>query len=485
LNATDLILNSKASLQKALTLLEETSQGTIFIVNDKDQIVGTVTDGDVRRCLLRNNDLDQKVEKMMNTSFTSLPANSDNVAILKVLNKDIKVVPLVDDENRVVDYATLKRIRNIPIASPSLLGNEINYVTDCIKTNWISSQGKYVKEFENLFSEYHENFYAVAVSNGTVAIHLALLALGIKPGDEIIVPNFTFAASVNAIIYCGAVPILVDIEKETLNLDLNEVERKITNKTKAILLVHLYGNVCDVEKAQTIANKHKLLLIEDCAESLGSKFNNRPTGVFGDAATFSFYGNKTITTGEGGMVLLKTKTANDLAIILRDHGMNKVRRYWHDHIGYNYRLTNLQAAIGVAQFEQLNSFVSRKIEIGKLYSEGLSSYASYFTIPYNKPHVTNSYWLYTILVKPNKLFKREDLRNYLALRGIETRPVFYPINIMPPYKIYGSGEYLVSEHVSKTGISLPSSVGISNEEVYHVLRSIESFIENAESASLI
>jgi perosamine synthetase len=256
--------------------------------------------------------------------------------------------------NQLVDYSTIYKLRSISIASPLLNGNELNYVTDCLKTNWISSQGKYVKEFERQFELYHENFNAVAVSNGTVALHLALEAIGIGENDEVLVPNLTFAASVNAIIYAKAIPVLVDISKETLNIDLNKIENLITKNTKAIMVVHLYGSPCDMNSIIEISKKYNLKIIEDCAEALGSYYYNRPVGVFGDVSTFSFYGNKTITTGEGGMVLFKDNEIAEKARVLRDHGMSKSKRYWHDFVGYNYRLTNIQAAIGVAQFERLN-----------------------------------------------------------------------------------------------------------------------------------
>ncbi|PWB24560.1 aminotransferase class I/II-fold pyridoxal phosphate-dependent enzyme [Flavobacterium sp. HTF] len=477
MDVKDVIINQDAKLRDALQLLDKLGLGILFIVDDFEKLVGVLTDGDIRRFLLLNGNLDNNVKDVMNTNFFSLSVDSDNETILNNINNKIKVIPLVDDLGKIVDYASINKLRRISISAPLLEGNELLYVTDCIKTNWISSQGKYVRSFEKLFSDYHENYSALAVSNGTVALHLALDALGIGEGDEVLVPNLTFAASINAIIYTGATPVLVDVERDSFNIDMDNIEKHITNKTKAIMPVHLYGQSCDMDKIVAISKKHNLLIIEDCAEALGSKYKNRPLGVFGDAATFSFFGNKTITTGEGGMVLFKDSVVANKGAVLRDHGMSKERRYWHDFVGYNYRLTNLQAAIGVAQFERLNEFVNAKRKLAESYNETLSKY-SFFQIPVEKQDTYSSYWLYTFLVKEEAPFTREELMNYLSKRGVETRPVFYPLHIMPPYKLFGNDENLkVSSDISVLGMSLPSSVSLSVVETNYICSCISSFID--------
>jgi perosamine synthetase len=355
------------------------------------------------------------------------------------------------------------------------------YVTDCLNQNWISSQGKYVKEFETLFSKYHLDFYSLAVSNGTVALHLALVALGIGEGDEVIVPNLTFAASVNAIIYTGAVPVVSEIDAETWNIDVKAAAELISDKTKAIMPVHLYGCPCEMDEVVLFAKKNNLLIIEDCAEALGSYYKNKPVGVFGDASTFSFFGNKTITTGEGGMILFKNKNIAERAEVLRDHGMNKSKRYWHDEVGYNYRLTNIQAAIGVAQFEQLNLFVNKKIQIASKYTDCLKKY-TYFQTPTQNKDIKNSYWLYTFLILKNAPFTRDDFAKYLNENQIETRPVFYTLDEMPPYKKFIKSKNLTnSVYVSKNGISLPSSVMLLDEEVEHICNVIDDFISTFDN----
>jgi perosamine synthetase len=469
-------INTKDNLRNALEKLNNSGLATLFVVDDQDILVGILTDGSIRRSLLQNVSLDSLVYEIMKTEFISFHIDTDNSKILAAINESVKIIPLVNDKKQLVDYSSITKIRRIAIAAPLLNGNELAYVTDCIKTNWISSQGKYVKQFENMFTDYHHGFYSLAVSNGTVALHLALIALGINEDHEVIVPNLTFAASVNSIIYTGAKPILIDVERESFNMDVDKIENAITTKTKAIMVVHLYGNPCKMNEILSIANKYNLYVIEDCAEALGSFYDGKPVGVFGDVSTFSFYGNKTITTGEGGMVLFKSEKIAQHAAILRDHGMSRTKRYWHEEVGYNYRITNIQAAIGVAQFERLDEFVSAKRKIALTYSEILSKH-KFFLLPKVESCSINSYWLFTCVITSNAPFTRDELMNYLNNHGIETRPVFYPMSQMPPYaKDAQSISYEVSEEISTNGFSLPSSVNLTELELVYICNTINSFI---------
>jgi perosamine synthetase len=477
-----LTIHSGDNLRKALENLNMSGLATLFVVDANKMVIGILTDGSIRRSLLSDFTLDSFVMDVMKTEFISFPVNTDNAVILGAINDSVKVIPLVDEHNRLVDYASINKIRRISIAGPLLVGNELAYVTECIKTNWISSQGKYVKLFEDLFSQYHNNYPALAVSNGTVALHLALVALGIGRSDEVLVPDLTFAATANAVIYAGAKPVLVDVDPVSWNLDVDKIENLITPKTRAIMPVHLYGNPCKMDAIMDLAKRYDLFVIEDCAEALGSFFKNHPVGTFGDAATFSFYGNKTITTGEGGMIVFKDKAVAERAAMLRDHGMKKTKRYWHEEVGYNYRLTNLQAAIGVAQFERLGDFVSAKRRIGKVYNEALEQF-EYFQRPVENMETVNSYWLYTCLVKPEAPFSRDELMEFLGQNGIETRPVFYPMHIMPPYTTFGKAENLKnSQLISDCGISLPSSVNLSEVELVYICKIISQFINSLKPA---
>lgn len=472
----EIVINTNDTIRTALEKLNSNGLSTVFVQDENLVLVGIITDGIIRRFLLNNkSDLTDMVTNLMKKDFVSFPSGTETVTILNALNESVKIIPIVNEKKQIIDYCSINKLRSIPIASPLLNGNELSYVTDCLKTNWISSQGKYVKEFENQFQIYHNNFSAVAVSNGTVALHLALESLNIGVNDEVIVPDLTFAASVNAIIYTGAKPVLVDISVETLNIDINQIENLITNKTKAIMVVHLYGNPCNMDSIIKIAKKYNLFIIEDCAEALGSLYKNKPVGVFGDVATFSFYGNKTITTGEGGMIIFKNSDIADKAKVLRDHGMSKSKRYWHEFVGYNYRLTNLQAAIGVAQFERLSEFVNSKRQIANNYNKTLEKY-EYFQIPFEENTSINSYWLYTCLVKQNKFFSRDEIMEYLEVHGIETRPVFYPMHRMPPYVQFAKSNYDIADYVSNNGFSLPSSVSLTDEEQKYINKIIEKFI---------
>lgn len=477
MDINDIIINEDKGLKEGLNQLDKIGLGVLFVVDKKYKLCGIVTDGDIRRYLIDKSNLDIEIKNVMNTNYTALSINSNNSKILNELNSKIKIIPLLNEKEEVVDYASINRLRKIPIASPLLKGNELAYLTECIKTNWISSQGKYVRQFESLFSDFHEGRHSLAVSNGTVALHLALEALGIGEGDEVIVPNLTFAASINAIIYTGAIPVLAEVKENTFNIDVDEIEELISKKTKAIMLVHLYGQPCDMNAIMSIAKKYNLLILEDAAEALGSTYEDQPVGIFGDAATFSFFGNKTITTGEGGMILFKDKKVAEKASILRDHGMSKEKRYWHDFVGYNYRLTNMQAAIGVAQFERLDQFLKVKRLLAQKYNEVLAN-SPFFKIQDELSNTQNSYWLYTFLIQDNAPFSREDLMKNLKDRGVETRPVFYPLNVMPPYKKYGKDrEFPVSSKVSKQGVSLPSSANLSLQEIDYICDVIREFVE--------
>ena len=276
-----LTIDENKTIGDALKCIDRNAQGICFIVNADLSPVGVLTDGDIRRAFLNGADLAVKVSEVMNRDFTMATIDTAPGVINKSLNEKVRHIPLTDKEGKLVDFASLSRNRRIPIMQASLSGNELQYVTNCISTGWISSQGSYVKEFERLFAAYCGAPYALAVSNGTTALHLALACLKIGPGDEVIVPDFTFAASVNAVIYTGATPVLVDVSLDTWTIDINELEAAITTRTKAIMPVHIYGQPCNMEAVMAIAKKYNLLVIEDCAEALGSTYKNKHVGVFG------------------------------------------------------------------------------------------------------------------------------------------------------------------------------------------------------------
>jgi perosamine synthetase len=358
----------------------------------------------------------------------------------------------------------------IPLYIPFLGGNEKKYVNECLDSTWISSKGKFIKEFEDKFSDYIGVKYATAVSNGTTALHLALETLGITEGDEVIVPTFTYIASVSSILYTGATPVFVDSLETTWQMDPEDVKKKITKKTKAIMVVHLYGQICDMGAIMKIANEHNLFVIEDCAEAFGSKFKGKCAGTFGDISTFSFYGNKTITTGEGGMVVSNDYYMYDRAYHLKMHGVSTVREYWHDVIGYNYRMTNICAAIGLAQLERADEILKKKRNIAELYNKNLAG------LPV-QPHkeskdTVHSFWMYSIMTENVKL--RDALRKHLSDNGIETRPTFYPVHTMPMFS-HTYHKIKVAEEIAIRGMNLPSWPELKEEQVLEVCEVIKSF----------
>lgn len=356
----------------------------------------------------------------------------------------------------------------IPIAEPSLGEEELNNVVEAIKSGWISSKGKFIPEFEEIFAQYCGVKYGVATSNGTVALHLALTALGIGEGDEVIIPTLTFAATANAVIYSGAKPVFVDSHPNYWCLDTEKIEEVMTPKTRAIMPVHLYGHPCDMDAIADIAKRHDLYVIEDAAEAHGAEYKGRKIGSFGDIACFSFYGNKIITTGEGGMCLTNSESLAMKMRVLRDHGMNPNRRYWHDTIGFNYRMTNMQAAVGVAQLARLDKFVEKKREIAQCYSKGLKELGEEGLIKLHPemPWAKCVYWMYSILIQDDFGINRDGLMTKLEENGIETRPLFYPVHTMPPYRT--KGRFPTAEELSRMGISLPSSVNLAAKQVEYI-----------------
>ena len=360
----------------------------------------------------------------------------------------------------------------IPVYRPSLTGNEKKYVNECLDSTWISSKGQFLERFEDSLKGYLNARYATAVCNGTVALHLALVALGIGAGDEVIVPTLTYIASVNAIAYVGAEPVFVDSERESWQLDPEDVRRKITPRTRAIMVVHLYGHPADMDAIIAIAREHDLFVIEDCAEAFGSRIRGQHVGTFGDIATFSFFGNKTVTTGEGGMVVTNDATLYDRAVHFKGQGLAKHRTYWHDVIGYNYRMTNICAAIGLAQMERADELLGKKLALARRYDELLADLPVKTHRP-GREDVVHSYWMYSILVTDGRY--RDSVMARLAELGVETRPAFYPAHTMPMYA-QRYQRHRVAEDIGWRGINLPSWPDLSKEQIDYIGLSIKQVL---------
>jgi perosamine synthetase len=366
----------------------------------------------------------------------------------------------------------------IPVAAPVLAGREKEYVADCMESGWISSSGKYVELFEAAFAEFCGVGHAITCCNGTAALHLALVALGVGQGDEVIVPTLTFVATANAVTYCGARPVFVDSEPETWNLDPAQVEAKITARTKGIIAVHLYGHPAEMDALRRIARRHGLFLLEDAAEAHGALYKGRRAGALADVAAFSFYGNKIIATGEGGMVVTNDDALAARVRLLRGQGMDAELRYWFPVIGYNYRMMNIPAAIGLAQLEQAEWHMRRRREVATAYLKLLGD------VPGLRPQgeselVQHAYWMFTVILDEMRA-GRDEVMKQLGERGIETRPVFYPLHILPPYREAArGGEFPVAERLAGRGISLPTWAGLNRENIDYICGSLRAVLEKA------
>jgi len=364
----------------------------------------------------------------------------------------------------------------IPVSEPNIGKEEKENLADSIESGWISCWGKYIPLFEDKFAIYCGKKYGVSVSNGTVALQLALKALNIGNGDEVLCPNLTFVATANAITYTGAKPVFIDSEAKTWNMDPKKIEQKITKKTKAIIVVHLYGHVCDMEPILEIAEKHKIHIIEDAAEAHGAEYKGKKAGSFGIISCFSFYANKTITTGEGGMCLTDDKKLYERMCFLKDHGMSKEKRYWHPEIGFNFRMTNMQAAIGFAQLGKIEEFIETKRKNAMIYNSLLKEIPG-ITLPPEEKWAKSTYWMYSILVDKKKFgMDRDELMKRLKEKNVDSRPFFYPMNVLPPYKT--KEKFPVSESVAEKGINLPSSTKLTENQVRYICNSIKLIHKN-------
>ncbi|TRZ96017.1 aminotransferase class I/II-fold pyridoxal phosphate-dependent enzyme [bacterium] len=466
-----LLCRYKHTILEALQIINDNGKGVVFVLDKECRLCGVLTDGDIRRLLLSGHHLYEKVSTILSGKFSYARDNENYEALLAKVNDAVKIVPIVNDQMKVVDYFQYREDVHIPVAYPDLSGNELKYLTHAFLSTWISSRGIYIDIFEKGFSKFCNCQYGVATSNGTVALHLALLALGIGKGDEVIVPDLTFAATINAVIHAQAKPVIVDIEKESWCIDPMMVKKAITPRTKAIIPVHLYGQPCDMGAIMWIAKKHRLHVIEDCAEAHGATFDGKKVGSFGDIGCFSFFANKIITTGEGGMCVTNSAVLKDKMKLLRDHGMSQDRKYWHEIIGYNYRMTNLQASIGVAQLERIKDILKKREEIEAEYRAHLSDFPMLEFQRNDIPKRKKIVWLVSVLFKDSKrdLYIKKFLK-----KSIEVRPFFYSLSSMDLYKKYAR-PCPVSKYVASQGINFPT---VSQKRFDQMFRDIRSILKN-------
>ena len=369
----------------------------------------------------------------------------------------------------------------IPVNIPKLYNSEKTNVINCVRTNWISSEGKFVKEFEKKFSQYNSRKFGVAVSSGTAALEVAIKSLNLKKNSEVIIPSFSIIATALCVVKCGLKPILVDCSLSTWNMDPEKVLKKISKKTSAIIITHIYGLPVDLQKIMNVAKKKNIKIIEDAAEVIGLKYKNRMCGSFGDVSTFSFYANKHITTGEGGMIVTNKKDIYEKCKSLRNLSFSKsyFDRYNHDDIGWNYRMTNMQAALGCGQLKSINKIVKRKREIGNLYYKHLKKNKHLLFQENKNSYSKNIYWVFGVLLKKNSRSKRDFLMRALLKNKIDTRPFFLSMNkqkVFKKMKIFSKSKMPNSEYLSNNGFYLPSGLGISNNEIRYVCTTLNQLL---------
>jgi perosamine synthetase len=370
------------------------------------------------------------------------------------------------------------RVKKILYSKPSIGELEKKIVCDAIENGWGQSCYDYIYKFQDSYKEYLHVKHAIATSSCTGAIHIALKALGIKSEDEVIVPDATWVASVAPIIYLSATPVFVDVLESTWCIDPKEIEKAITPKTKAIIAVHLYGNVCEMDEIMAIAKKNNLYVIEDSAEAIGSEYKGKKTGSMGDFGVFSFHGTKTITTGEGGMLVTNSDELFEKASILHDHGRDpKIKKmFWAEKIGFKYKMSNLQAALGYAQMQRAEELINKKIEIFNMYKNELSKIKG-ITMNDEQDYVKNSYWMPTIILDEALNINRDEFINYLNSFGIGARPFFYPVSSFPEFDTIKNNQ--ISIRLGKNGINLPSNFEMVQEDVVYVALYLREFIKNA------
>ncbi|MBV8410717.1 MAG: aminotransferase class I/II-fold pyridoxal phosphate-dependent enzyme [Alphaproteobacteria bacterium] len=459
---TPFVCNRSESVLSVIEKCLDNGVGSCLIVEDDQRLIGRITLDDIRDALLDGTAItDPSLEWHL--------TNAGALASLGRLRNDVDhqlLQPVLDGGGRLVSVRVDRSAQAVQIAMPHMTRHEFRSMLDAFISSWISSRGPYVQKFEKDFSDFIGARHGIAVSNGTVALHLALVALGVGPGDEVIVPDLTFAATINAVLYCGATPVIVDVDPQAWCMTRPLVEAACTERTRAIIPVHLYGRPAEIGPIAEFANRRGIAVIEDCAEAHGARYGGRPVGQFGDVSCFSFYANKIVTTGEGGMCLTPD---DDLALslrMLRDHGMSPDRSYWHERVGYNYRITNLQAAIGQSQLWRIDEVLQRNAGIAGLYREALMGIPGVRFPPDLPDEYESVVWLACVQVPADK---RLPLMQAAREAKVETRPFFHPLSSLPPYRLYARS-CPTSRELSATGINLPTSKAVDEQVVERVAR---------------
>lgn len=477
MNLENMSIEKPGSLKEIMQKISLSGEGIVF-VTELGILVGSVSDGDIRRLLLRGGTLEQSPNSVINLEVKSLRPQSSPVDIHQAFSTSITHIPVLDENGQILRILRRGEKSVIPLCEPNLGELESRLVNQALDGKWISSAGSFVKEFEHLFAEYVGTKHGVAVSNGTVGLVLAMKILGIGPGDEVLVPNLTFGATANAVVQVGAMPVFIDVLDGSFAMDPKLVTQRLTLKTKAMIPVHLYGNAAPIDELVNIARSNGLYVIEDAAEAIGTKYNGIHVGGFGDIGVFSFFANKTLTTGEGGMVVFNNDQYLAKAEMMKSHGFSKENKYWHETWGSNFRLTNIQAAIGVGQIQRVNELIRAKIKNAEHYNLGLRPlYGTHLIDLHSATKGESSYWLYTIHLGNPSLTSK--LQEFLSGEGIEVRRIFYPLNSQPAFleSAQSQESFPVSFKIFERGLCLPSSTTLTIEQIDFIIFKIHEFFK--------
>ena len=475
------ILEISSGLSKVFEILNKNPVEIVFLV-EKRKFIGSITNGDIRRAMAGGATIESSIYDIANLNSTFVEENASAELIYRSFNNGVKWLPVLNPKKEIIEILSKNSERVIPISEPDIGPREIDLVNEVLTSNWISSSGIYINEFEKKFEEFTGAKHALSVCNGTQAIALALSALGVKSGDEVIVPALTFGATANAVIQIGAIPVFVDVEEDSYALSPKLIEKAISPKTKAIIVVHLYGKPARLSQIQEIANTRGIFLIEDCAEAIGTTITGKHVGSLSDAGTFSFFANKTVTTGEGGMVTFKDSEIFKTAKLIRSHGFDPSERYWHKVWGTNMRLTNIQAAIGVGQMERVESFIESKRRSAALYNKLFENLnLSQILKPHSYSWGNESNWLYVLELSQE--ISISELSGFLSQKRIETRRVFHPLPKQPAFKSYINPPqaFPISEIKYNQGLCLPSSTRLKDADIRTVVDEIACYLRNTNN----
>ena len=478
-----ILLKEENTIKQAMECIERTGIRMVLVVDDNKKLIGTVTSGDISRALLLEKNFDKPIKEIMTVSPITARENVSKKELLEIMTeKSIYEIPIVNENKILIDLVLLRDLKNIPLSSPDITSKEAEIISKVLSSPYLSI-GPKIKEFEKKIADYVGTKYAIAVNSGTSALHLCVRSLDIKDGDEVITTPFSFIASANCILFERAKPIFVDIDEKTLCIDVNKIEEKITEKTKAILPVHIFGHPCEMDKIMEIAKKHNLAVIEDACEAIGSEYKGKKVGSFGDVATFAFYPNKQITTAEGGMIVTNNEKIAKLCQSMRNQGRDEGDAWLsHSRLGYNYRMSELSAALGVTQMERIEEILDKRRKVAEYYNEKLKEIKEINVLQVS--HDVKMSWFVYIIKLDDKTFTRKDrdkIIQELNNRGINSRDYFPPIHLEPFYVDmfnHQEKDFPITEKVSGVTIALPFHNNLTQEEIDFVCKNLKKQLIN-------